>query len=325
MYTDLPEADLRAYRTAVADPEDFDAFWSGELERSRAAARPVELTEVDAGLTAIRVFDVTFSGWNGQPIKGWLRVPALADGPLPGVVQAVGYGGGRGHAQMNLLWAAAGYAHLVMDSRGQGSGWSRGDTPDDAGSAGPQYPGVMTRGIRSPGTYYYARFFTDAVLAVDALRSLDLVDGDRIGVTGGSQGGGTALAVGALSDAVRVVAAQVPFLCEMPRGIAITDAYPFKEVADYLAAHRSEEETVLRTLAYFDGVNFARRGRVPALFSAALMDAIVPPSTVFAAYNAYPAEKELLLWRYSGHEGGGPDDEEAALRFFAKHLRSAAR
>jgi cephalosporin-C deacetylase len=53
------------------------------------------------------------------------------------------------------------------------------------------------------------------------------------------------------------------------------------------------------------------------------MDPIVPPSTVFAAYNAYPAQKDLLLWRYSGHEGGGPDDEAAALAFFREHLASA--
>jgi cephalosporin-C deacetylase len=323
VYTDLPEADLRAYQAAVAEPDGFDGFWAGELARSRAAVRPVELTEIDAGLTAIRVFDVTFSGWNGQPIKAWLRLPANAEGPLPGVVEYVGYGGGRGHAIGNLLWAAAGYAHLLMDSRGQGSGWSRGDTADDAGSGGPQIPGVMTRGIRSPETHYYARFFPDAVLAVDALRSLDLVDRDRVGVTGVSQGGGTALAVGALADGVRAVAARVPFLCEMPRGITVTDTGPFREVAQYLATHRDEVDTVLATLSYFDGVNFARRGRVPALFSAALMDPIVPPSTVFAAYNAYPAQKDLLLWRYSGHEGGGPDDEAAALAFFREHLASA--
>ena len=113
----------------------------------------------------------------------------------------------------------------------------------------------------------------------------------------------------------------MPFLCEIPRGITITDAFPFKEVANYLAIHRDEEDRVLATLAYFDGVNFARRATAPALISVALMDEIVPPSTVFAAYNAYPAPKELLLWRYNGHEGGGPEDEAAAVRFFAEHLR----
>jgi cephalosporin-C deacetylase len=319
VFTDLPQTELAAYTGSTTEPGDFDAFWAGQLARSRAVARAPRLTEVETGLSAIRVFDVVFSGWNGQPIRAWLRIPAGAPGPLPAVVEYVGYGGGRGAPHDGLLWAAAGYAHLHMDTRGQGAGWSRGDTPDDA-PAGPEVPGVMTRGVRDPATYYYTRLFTDAVLAVDAAAALDEVDEARIGVTGISQGGGTALAAAALAEDVRAVVARVPFLCEMPRGITITDDGPFREVAQYLAAHRDEVDTVLGTLAHFDGVNFARRGRVPALFTAALMDLVVPPSTVFAAYNAYPAEKDLLLWRYSGHEGGGPDDDAAALAFWAKHL-----
>jgi len=268
----------------------------------------------------IRVFDVVFSGWNGQPVRAWLRIPSAATGPLPTVVEYVGYGGGRGAPHANLLWAAAGYAHLHMDTRGQGSGWSRGDTPDDA-PAGPQVPGVMTRGIRDPASYYYTRLFTDAVLAVDAAAALDEVDEARIAVTGISQGGGTALAAGALSPRVGAVVARVPFLCDFPRSTTITDAHPFAEIPAYLAVHRDEEAAVFRTLGYIDGVHFARRGRVPALFTAALMDPVVPPSGVFAAYNAYPADKELAVWRFNGHEGGGPDDDSAALAFVGSALR----
>jgi cephalosporin-C deacetylase len=319
VFTDLPETELAAYAGSTTEPGDFDAFWAEQLARSRAVARAPRLTEVECGLSAIRVFDVVFSGWNGQPIRAWLRIPADATGPLAAVVEYVGYGGGRGAPHANLLWAAAGYAHLHMDTRGQGSGWSRGDTPDDA-PAGPQVPGVMTRGVVDPAAYYYTRLFTDAVLAVDAAAALDEVDEARIGVTGISQGGGMALAVGALSPRVRGVVARVPFLCDFPRSTTITDAHPFAEIPAYLAVHRDEEEAVFRTLSYIDGVHFARRGTAPALFSAALMDPIVPPSGVFAAYNGYPAEKELALWRFNGHEGGGPDDDAAALAFFARTL-----
>jgi cephalosporin-C deacetylase len=319
VYTDLPESELAVYAGSTTEPGDFDAFWADQLTRSRAVARAPRLTEVDSGLSAIRVFDVVFSGWNGQPVRAWLRLPAGASGPLPAVVEYVGYGGGRGAPHANLLWAAAGYAHLHMDTRGQGSGWSRGDTPDDA-PAGPQVPGVMTRGVREPATYYYTRLFTDAVLAVDAAAALDEVDETRIGVTGISQGGGTALAVGALVPRVRGVVARVPFLCDFPRSTTITDAHPFAEIRAYLAVHRDEEAAVFRTLGYIDGVHFARRGTAPALFTAALMDPIVPPSGVFAAYNGYPAEKELAVWRFNGHEGGGPDDDTAALAFFARTL-----
>jgi cephalosporin-C deacetylase len=319
VFTDLPEAELRTYPGSSVEPGDFDEFWARELARSRAVRRAPRLTEVETGLTGIRVFDVVFTGWNGQPIRAWLRIPAGAEGPLPAIVEYVGYGGGRGAPHANLLWAAAGYAHLHMDTRGQGSGWSRGDTPDDA-PAGPQVPGVMTRGILDPATYYYTRLFTDAVLAVDAAAALDVVDAGRIGVTGISQGGGTALAVGALVPRVRAVVARVPFLCDFPRSTTITDAHPFGEIPAYLATHRDAEAAVFRTLGYIDGVHFARRGTAPTLFTVALMDPIVPPSGVFAAHNAHPGPKDLRVWRFNGHEGGGPEDDSAALAFFARAL-----
>ncbi|PZF83956.1 acetylxylan esterase [Micromonospora deserti] len=86
--------------------------------------------------------------------------------------------------------------------------------------------------------------------------------------------------------------------------------------ADTLARARARA----RTRAYVDGVNFARRCRLPARFSVALMDEIVPPSTVFAAVNAYRGPTELSVWRYNGHEAGGADDAAAELRFLQARL-----
>ena len=65
-------------------------------------------------------------------------------------------------------------------------------------------------------------------------------------------------------------------------------------------------ETVFRTLSYFDGVNFAARAKAKALFSVGLMDDICPPSTVYAAYNHYSGDKEIAVYNYNNHEGGGP-------------------
>jgi cephalosporin-C deacetylase len=313
---------LREYRSQQVDPPDFDAFWADTLAEAQTAAAASEplLAKVDSGLSAIDVFDLTFAGFNGQPIKGWLRVPAGSTEPLPTVVEFVGYGGGRGRPWENLFWSAAGFAHVQMDTRGQGSAWSAGDTSDAFDATGPQFPGVMTRGIRDRSTYYYRRLMTDAVRAVGAARQLPQVDGSRLGVYGRSQGGALALAAAALAAGVSAVAAAVPFLADFPRASVITDANPFKEIGSYLAIHRDEVDLVHRTLSYFDSVNFARRGRVPALFTVALMDEITPPSTVFAAHNAYAGEKELVVWPYNGHEAGGPDDDDRIRAFFAKQL-----
>jgi cephalosporin-C deacetylase len=315
MFTDLPEPALREYRSSQTDPDDFDEFWAATLAETRAHPLDLRVEPVDTGLTTVDVFDVTFAGWAGQPVRAWLRVPSGAEGPLAAVVQFVGYGGGRGAAVENLFWASAGFAHLQMDTRGQGSGWSIGDTPDPDGS-GPAHPGVMTRGIDSRQTYYYRRVFADAVRAVEAARELDVVDASRVSVVGGSQGGGIALAVAGLVPDLAAVAAYVPFLCDFRRATVITDADPYKEIGRYLAVHRHRASSVHDVLAYFDGVNFAKRASAPALFTTALMDPTCPPSTVFGAFHAYAGTADITVWPYNGHEGGGFEDDLLALALF---------
>ncbi|MCU1576708.1 MAG: acetylxylan esterase [Leifsonia sp.] len=307
MFVDLPESELRAYRSSQNDPADFDAFWESTLAESRAFDLDVTVTPVDTGLATIDVFDVTFSGFGGERIKAWLRLPAGATGPIPAVVNFMGYGGGRGRAIDNLLWASAGFAHFHMDTRGQGSGWSTGDTPDPAGT-GPQVPGLLTKGIDSKETYYYRRLFTDAVRAVEAARSLDVVDSTKVAVLGGSQGGAMAVAAAAFIPDLSAVISYVTFLSDFPRATVITNHELYDQVVRYLAIHREKVDQVHETLSYFDAVNMAKRAKSPAWFSTGLMDRTCPPSTVFGAFNNYAGEKQITVWPYNDHEGGGIDD-----------------
>ncbi|MBP1700898.1 MAG: Acetyl xylan esterase [Chloroflexi bacterium] len=302
---DLPLKQLQTYRPERDEPPDFDAFWAETLRQARRHALKARFERVNAGLRLVEVYDLTFNGYGGQPIKGWLLLPRQRSGRLPCVVEYIGYGGGRGLPIDWLLWSSAGYAHLVMDTRGQGSTWRKGDTPDpEPEGANPHYPGFMTRGILSPQTYYYRRVYTDAVRAVEAARSHPAVDAKRVAVTGGSQGGGIALAVAGLIPNLAALMADVPFLCHIRRATEIVDSYPYHEIASYCKVHRDQIETVFATLSYFDGMNFARRAQCPALFSTALMDETCPPSTVFAAYNHYAGQKRMQVWPYNQHEGG---------------------
>lgn len=319
MLVDLDRAGLWEYRSAYAEPDDFDTFWRTTLDSAASYDLELRLVPVEANLRTIDVFDVTFAGFGGHPIKAWLRVPRHRNGPLPAVVQFHGYASGRGRPVDDLLWSSAGYAHLLMDTRGQGGDYAGGDTADPVGS-GPSYPGFLTRGIEDRETYFYRRVFTDAVRAVQAVRSVDFVDPTRVAAIGASQGGGIALAVAGLVPDLSAVYFQAPFLCDIRRATRITNSAPYSEIASYLATHRTSVERVFETLAYFDGIGFARRATAPAWFSTGLMDEVCPPSTAFGAFHVYAGPKEISVWEYNGHDAGGSEDLEIVLAAFQSLL-----
>lgn len=316
-FPDLTQPELGAYVSRVETPADFSAFWASTIEEARAIGGEASMVPMATTLTSVEAFDVTFPGFGGHPIRGWLVLPAQRTGKLPLVVQYLGYGGGRGFPHELLHWAASGYAYFRMDTRGQGSGWSVGETADPVGSTA-SLPGVMTKGILDKHDYYYRRVFTDAVRAIDALVAQDFVDASRIAVCGGSQGGGIALAAAGIDERIRAVMPDVPFLCDFPRAVAKAQRDPYGELVRFMAQHRDKKAQVFETLRYFDGVCFARQARAAALFSVAVMDDICPPSTVYGAFNAYAgSDKSMVEYEFNNHEGGGPFQERAQMDWLA--------
>ncbi|MEV6237590.1 acetylxylan esterase [Lentzea sp. NPDC051838] len=310
--TDSGLDELITYRPQLKAPADFDAFWERTLAVARSRGGAVKAERITTPLRTVEVDDVRFPGWNGEPVAAWLLRPRGAEGPLPVVVTFIGYTGGRGLPTDHLLFPASGYAQLVVDSRGQGH-----DTPDvDAGGGSQWAKGFMTRGIDSPENYYYRRLITDCVRAVDAVGDLAGLDPYRVIVTGGSQGGGLALAVAGLTS-VAAVMPDVPFLCHFRRAAETSGEGPYQELAEYLRWHsRHRVDPAFATLSYFDGVHFAQRATAPALFSVGLMDPICPPSTVYAAFNHYAGEdRTMTVWPFGDHGGGHGSNPVAQLEW----------
>ncbi|GAA1647622.1 acetylxylan esterase [Actinoplanes couchii] len=310
---DLPLDQLERYLPVVPEPDDFDSFWTDTLTGLESPLRSAVPSEND--LAMFDCWDVTFAGFGGLPIRAWYTRPARTGGPLPAVVEFAGYGRGRGLPHERLSWPAAGYAHLLMDNRGQGDLYGcGGDTPDPAGAG-------TTQGILSPYDYYYRRLITDAVAAVAAVQELPGIDRSRVAVAGNSQGGGIALAVAGLVPGLAAVLVSAPFLCHIRRAVDLTDTSPYGEIAGYLSVHRGAGPAVWTTLGYFDGVHFARRATAPTHFGIGLRDTVCPPSTGFAAYNHYgathPARPSRILevYPYNGHEHGDAVHTRAQLRW----------
>lgn len=324
---DLPLAQLQSYRPDMPEPDDLDEFWSRTLAETRGFDLAAQATKIDTGLPVLDTYDVSFAGFGGTLVRAWLNVPAGAHRPLPAVVEYLGYSGNRGFPFSSTLWAQAGYAHFVMDTRGQG--WSSGgiaptaDAHVDAGIA--HTPGFMTSGITNPEHYYYRRVFSDAIRILEVASRHPLVDPDQIIVTGGSQGGGISIAAAGLAPLAGITlagcAADVPFLCCFPRALEICDQDPYQEITDFLAGWTDQVGAAYRTLSYFDGAILGRLATAPALFSVGLMDPVCPPSTVYAAFNYYGAgadvSKKINIYSHNQHEGGKDVQKKAQLEWVA--------
>jgi cephalosporin-C deacetylase len=307
---DLPPEELERYRPDPQEPADFDHFWHDTLKEAAQAEALASAHRVRTGLRLTDTWDVTFRGFGGNPVRAWFSRPAGVRDPLPAVVEYAGYGRGRGLPHERLTWVNAGYAHLLMDNRGQGDQYGNGGATPDPYATAPGGPGPAVRGLLSPRDYHYRRLITDAVRAVAAARALPGVDAARIAAVGNSQGGGLALAVAGLVPDLTAVLVTAPFLCGIRRALDLTDASPYGEITAYLAVHRDAERAAYDTLSYMEGISFARRAHAPAHFGVGLRDTVCPPSGAYGAFNRYAElsgagpRKEIHAYRFNGHEGG---------------------
>jgi cephalosporin-C deacetylase len=56
-----------------------------------------------------------------------------------------------------------------------------------------------------------------------------------------------------------------------------------------------------------------------------MMDTICPPSTVFAAYNAYGGSKEIVEYAYNEHDGGGELHEVSKVEWLRRLIEIPGR
>jgi cephalosporin-C deacetylase len=303
---DLPLEQLRTYQGTNPKPADFDAYWERALEDLAAVDPQLELVPAPFQADACECFDLFFTGVGGARVHAKLLQPKGKQTPHPALLMFHGYTANAGDWVDKLSYASQGFTVAALDVRGQG-----GSSDDAGGVSGNTFHGHIIRGLADalkghPERLLFRQVFLDTAELARIVMQMPGVDPDRVGATGGSQGGALTIACAALEPRIRRAAVMYPFLSDYQRVWSIDlakDAYAeLREFFRLFDPTHASEETVFENLGYIDIQYLARRIEADVLWGVGLMDMVCPPSSQFAAYNKIVAPKSMVVYPDFEHE-----------------------
>jgi cephalosporin-C deacetylase-like acetyl esterase len=300
-YRGLATAAFRpeAIKPTPQDPPDFEEFWAaGKAALAKLPLDPKLTLLPGYGNAAADCYQVNLQnvGTGNAPSRfyGVLCEPK-APGKYPALLSVPGAGirPYRGLADI----AARGVITLQVGIHGIPVTMEQ--SVYDSLSAGA-LANYNTIGLENRDRYYFRRVYLGCVRANDFLTSHPKWDGSNLAVTGGSQGGALSIVTAALDPRVRGLAAYYPALSDVTGYLQNrAGGWPHMFRADGPLSHRTPEK--IETSRYYDVVNFARRVKVPGLYTWGFNDETCPPTSMYSAYNVIPGSRKLLLALETGH------------------------
>jgi cephalosporin-C deacetylase len=284
----------------VTEPADFDQFWNaGKAQLAKIPMEPKLDSLPSYSTPGVDVFHVSFqnvgTGFSRTSrIYGILAVPKSknANTKFPALLNVPG-AGVRPYRGFIAL-AEKGIITLQIGIHGMPVTLDQGVYDDLRAGSLNRY---MYYNLDDRESYYYRRIYLGVIRANDFLTSLAQYDGRNLGVMGGSQGGGLSIVTAALDPRVTALAVSYPAISDMA-------GYTANRAGGWPHAFKDEKmrtKEKLETASYYDAVNFARRIKVPGIYSWGFNDEIVPPTSSYAAYNVISAPKTLLLGLEMAH------------------------
>ncbi len=303
---DLSLEELKTYTGKNPRPQDFDDVWEKGLAEMRAIDPRVEIIPAEFKAANAACFDLYFTGVGGARIHAKLLHPLNSPHPHPAVLLFHGYTGDSGDWYDKLGFVSEGFSVAALDCRGQA-----GLSNDNGDVSGNTLHGHIIRGLEdalkgSPEKMLFRQVFLDTAQLARIVIEMPDVDGDRVGATGGSQGGALTIACAALEPRIKRAAPAFPFLSDYLRVWEMDQAKDaYKELQEFFRhadpTHK-HEESVFEMLGYIDIQFLAPRIQAEVLWAIGLMDTICPPSTQFAVYNKIVSSKSMTIYPDFGHE-----------------------
>ena len=309
-------------RTFTPMPSDFLQFWQKALKDARKVPLEPQYTDVpDATNGQFVTKRVRLHVGPEKWMQGFLTYPKPTEGPTanarkyPVVLCPPGAGSQKIYPSDYYPRQDCIYLKIEIHDNDQ-------LLPDEAYSQErKKSDGYMSRGMDSPGSYYYKDVYVGCARALDFLCSLPGWDGRNAIVTGGSQGGALTIVTAALNEKATLCAPFYPALCDLTGFLHHrAGGWPKFFSGFYKGGQVSiDRQQAVSTLQYFDVVNFARILKVPTFMSWGYTDDTCSPTSVWAAWNEIAAPKERDITPSSGH-WRFPSSQEKCLEWMKHHI-----
>lgn len=301
-------------------PKDFKEFW--DKNKAEAAKYPLTYTKelakeyctdkVDCYLIKLMLNS------RGQSIYGYLFYPKNATkGSCPVVLCPPGAGIKTIKEPLrHKYYAEEGCIRFEIEIHGLNPTMTAEEFKEISNAFNGRENGYLNNGLENRDNYYMKRVYLGCVRSIDLLTSLPEWDGKNVIVQGGSQGGALALITTGLDPRVTACVANHPALSDMA-------GYKAGRAGGYPHFFRTEGMDTpekLKTMAYYDVVNFARLIKVPTYITWGYNDDVCPPTTSYAVYNTLDCPKEALITPINEHWTSN-DTEYGQLQWILKHLK----
>lgn len=300
-------------------PSDFDEFWTKTM--ADAARFPLTYTKkhvekystdkIDCYLIRLQL------NKQNQCIYGYLFYPK-AEGKYPVVLCPPGAGIKTIKDPMrHKYYAEEGCIRFEIEIHGLHPELDNDTFGEISRAFSSRENGYLVNGLDSRENYYMKRVYLACVRSIDLLVSLPEWDGKNVIVQGGSQGGALALVTAGLDKRVTACVANHPALSDMAGYKAgRAGGYPhlFTKTVDMDTPEK------IKTLAYYDVVNFAKQITVPVYMTWGFNDNTCPPTTSYIVYNVLGCPKEALITPVNEH-WTSEDTEYGHLVWIKKHLK----
>jgi cephalosporin-C deacetylase-like acetyl esterase len=270
-------------------PDDFDAFWSAQKQKLATVPVNPRLTAVKSPQADVECFDLQ-ADCVGAPVSGYFARPLGAKPKsLPIILTVHGAGVRNSSLGGAADWAHRGFLALDLNAHGIPNGKPEQFYTDLANG---QLKDYRSLGRESRDTVYFLGMFLRLVRAIDFLTMQPEWDGGALVVHGSSQGGAQSIVAAGLDARVTFFAAGVPALCDHT-GAAVGRISGWPKLVPQ-GPDGKPDPNVLEAARYYDAMNFATRTKAAGILTVGFIDTTCPPTSVYAAFNALRAKKEIF-------------------------------